>query len=264
MNSEDANLEDDSEDEDQTAGLQGVAPWLGGLGSSAISLSVLAGGTSPWVAALTAAFASPSIMLAAQTVLRRQEAKVQIAFDVACESGECTFDELIHATATSDRKLELLSNMMSGAARSESEAHVRALGRLLADGAFADFSEDAEFARIMTALSQLDGADVEFLAHVGRIPSGSDGPANFFVRSPGDASSTVAGQLPNLAPVLDSIVARMSTLGIISSAVGEVSWGGISSSTSWHITQFGGMCVGRLLAEGLAAPDSEGRASAGG
>jgi hypothetical protein len=142
---------------------------LGGAVGSAVAASIAAGAVGPsWVAALAGALSSPAIAAAARATIASRSRKVQLAADTACESGRCTFEDIVAASIKSERKMELLFNMLHGAARSEDDRHVRSLGTLLVDGAFAPIGDDAEHARIMAALVQLDGADVEVLGYIGR------------------------------------------------------------------------------------------------
>lgn len=245
---------DEGENPDPTAGLEAAAPFFGGAVGSAVSVALAAGSPGPgWVAALAGALSSPAIAAAARATIAARQRKVQRAVDAACESGRCTFEDIVAASVRSERKIELLFNMLQGAARSEGYRHAQALGRLLVDGAFAPIDEDAEYARIMSALAQLDGADVEVLGHLGRWPNTApDDQQSFVIRDPNNSENTLARQLPHLARLLESIIGRLETLGIISSATGGATWGGLSFDTTWHLTQFGHLCVGRLLAEGTA------------
>src|SRR3954447_13927762 len=104
----------------------------------------------------------------------------------------------------------------------------------------------------MAALVQLDGADVEVLAYIGRTRKAEqdEGQSYFRIRDLEKPDESLAEQLPHLARLLEAIVGRLEMLGIISGSVDAPTWGGLATGTTWYVTEFGHLCVGRLLAEG--------------
>lgn len=212
---------------------------LSSLGGASLTQMLLLIDTNPALAAIAGAAAAPAVSIAFDAVLRRRRERVEIASTEACRTGNCTFQDIVNAAVGSDLKIELLATALNAAAVADDERRVRALGVALARGVLQ--SDDAlvdEQVVITRVLADLEAPDVRILHLMVEVNQ-----TGFMVRTsrPTDDGTLVA-LVPTLAPVIDSIVARLSGLGTISSDVY-----GKSSQVVWSATSIGRQCIAALL-----------------
>ncbi|MEV5544040.1 hypothetical protein AB0L13_45300 [Saccharopolyspora shandongensis] len=219
---------------------------VGGAGGAAISVlaALLIG---PEAAAVLGNASGPLVeetSYALRAVIQRRARKIEQAGEAACRKGQCTFEEIVEKALGDDRKIELITRVLQAAAVAEEERKVRALGRALARGVLTseDALVDAEL-RITSALASLEPVDIRALALMA-------GEKREWIKRPLDdqKDNEWAGVLieadSGLAPVVDSIIARLSTYGLI----GDESEGGFRlGGSSWRITHFGRTCLESLM-----------------
>lgn len=230
------------------ADLDRAGRLAGSVLGAGLTQVLLAFGGFPALAALAGASVPSVVTSAVDVVAKRHRDKVQLAADIACEEGDCSFDQIVAATIGDDTKIELLRQALDGAAVSAEDRKVKALGRALAHGALqSDQAKVLGAARIVDALRALDGADARLLTY---MYENSDRAFTVGQQSD-DSPETLYGRLPELREVMDSVVARLSTYGLIrSQTVGG--GGGILAGpgiVSWRVTDFGEECMRRWLRE---------------
>ena len=220
-----------------------VDRMVGGASGATVSLlAALVMG--PEAAAIMGNAFGPLVEEASYAVRRvalRRGSKIEAAGDAACHEGQCTLEDLVDEAVGDDRKLELIARALEAAARAEEDRKIDALGRSLARGVLTnDDARVDEELRITTALASLEPADMRALSlmedgtqWIKRHPTNDDDNwANAWTESD-----------PGLNSVIDSIVARLTTHGLISDeSIGGLRFGG----SSWHITEFGRACINTL------------------
>jgi hypothetical protein len=201
----------------------------------------------PVLGALVGSASSPLLAdgaKALQRVVRRRLDRVELASSVASEVAGCPFDALVEIATDDDRRLEIIGRALQAAALSESELTIRALGFALASGVLAsdDAKVDASF-RIVSTLGQLDAVDLRVLDRMCQEDTGWDVRPS----DPKTSRPSIEEAVPGVDVVLDHVVARLSTLGLISKPdAGGLAWNGIP----WLVTSFGRLCVDTLRAGG--------------
>ena len=192
-------------------------------------------GLDPFSAAVAGGAASSLVKGLDRLRSRGREQLMEFAEAATDEYGEA-FEKLVEAALDDDRKLDLLRRALEAAYKTADLQRVRFYGRLVAEGVLADDDAlvDAK-ERVLSSLATLDPPDLKVLLHM----STADGWKKHFHEG---NSKTVAVDLPEVAPVLDAVFARLEFLGLISSA-GE---GGLSFGAQWHVTEFGRLCIAEL------------------
>jgi len=230
--------------ERQNTELEARGRYVASVGGGALAQALLLVEANPAAAALAGAALSPMLTNLFGKLVERRHARLQAAIDAACLQGNCIFDDIIRASLPHDKKLELLAAALNGAALAIDERKVRALGNSIALGVLQDDEAVVdEQVRIAEGLIALDAADAKVLLLfiVGDKSS-------FSVRPGPDArrfGNTLVERLPEAQNVIDAIVARLSSLGMISDETF-----GLTTNTVWHATDFGRACVEALIQAG--------------
>ncbi|WP_139219523.1 hypothetical protein [Actinopolyspora alba] len=183
-----------------------------------------------------------------RAVVDRRKAKIDQAGEIACSEGNCTFEVILESALEDDRKIELIARALQAASVAEEKKKINALGRALARGVLNDSQIDEQY-RIATTLAGVEVIDIRALA----LMSGDN---KAWVKRSADAKNGGVAALteidPTLNNVVDSVVARLSTHGLIT----DESPGGLSFGHSWKVTDFGRSCHNALL-EGEFNCDNE-------
>jgi hypothetical protein len=182
----------------------------------------------------------------------RKFARVEQAAEEASREGQCEFAELVRRSLEDDHRAALMGAALHAAADAADDQKVRALGRAYARGVLT--SDDAkvdEQLRIVTTLAALEPVDVRV---VHRMTSHAGWTIRPLESNP--YFPTLVNEDPGVSPIIDAVVARLSTLGLISDASsGGVNWDG--SGTQWHVTEFGRVCLGALREAGQSEQNDE-------
>ncbi|MFI7680939.1 hypothetical protein [Actinophytocola sp. NPDC049390] len=175
---------------------------------------------------------------ALRAVVERRATRVQLAIDVATQQGQIDETELVHRSLMDDRRLELLTKALEGAATSDDRRKIRALGAALAKGVLAETDEQLnEQVKIITALAAMDQVDVLVLDQLCSIESAIKRP------NPGRKITPLTDLVPAATPIIDSVVARLQNLGVISDETHGMGFG-----SRWYATEFGRLCIQALRA----------------
>ncbi|NMO93208.1 hypothetical protein [Actinomycetospora sp. TBRC 11914] len=241
------------EDEDEVpALLRYFAAGINGLTGKAVEGFLLVQGADPMVAAMTGGsvgeMAKETILEGGRRLLLRRQERLLHAFTAAEEeSGGWKPHELFARALDQDdeRRLDLFVNAFNAAAREADEYRVRSFGRLAAMGVLAE--EDAvvdQTARVFATLASFDRADLRAMVYMAERPNKS-WQRTRYPKNEG-TPNVLDEELPDLAPVLDAVLARLEGAGVITSAQGP----GLSSrATQWQVTTYGELCA-RELARG--------------
>lgn len=183
------------------------------------------------------------LTLGVRQAYMRRIRRADRALQVAEASGGRSRHALLLLALEDDRKLELLIQAVEAAMRETDERRVRFYGRIAADGVLAaDNARVDRAARIFETIARLDAADLKVLLHVA-----SPGAARqWVVNLPKEgtrAPSVLRRDLPELEDVLDSILARLEALGIVTMR----SEGGLTFGSTYKVTAFARACVQELL-----------------
>jgi hypothetical protein len=232
-------------DDDKERKIEARGRYASSLAGASITQALLLLESFPALAAVAGAAASPALANAVSVIVQRRKERVAMAADAACAEGSCEFDDIVNATVSSDRKIELLGRALDSAALAEDARKVRALGVALARGVLGqDNAKLDEQMHIVNALSRIGPAEAKLLDYMVTA-----GRSTYIVRLPEiknqNKSPTLESELPFMHPLLDAVVASLSTLGLISNE-----GYGISTTTSWHVTEFGYLCLNALLEQG--------------
>jgi hypothetical protein len=232
--------DDDSAFDDQRAG--GLAAAAAAAVSGAIVDLVLPGAGAPvgvgvqWL-----------VNFLGRGIERRRD-KALDALDEACAAGAVTAEELLDRAGSDERRVELTMRAMDAAARSTSEAKIRALGRALATGVLAE--DDAIVDRemfVVDALSRLEAPHIKLL----NILSGTSQPQRNGVLYTTHELAWSVPQLvrayPQVEATLGAIVAALTSLG----AAVDVTTGGFGGGEpSYQASDFGHALLRRLRGAG--------------
>lgn len=226
---------------------------VGGVGGGTIG--VVATALLGPFGALLGSLSSPLLTEGARKVFERRSRRAEAAAQEAADAANIPFQDLVEMATDDDRRLEIVGRALQAAAMSEDAVKIRALGRSMAAGVLTtDDAKVDETLRIIDALADLEPADVKVLARM-RQHSGwwdvrpSDGRPN---------PPTIVQNMPEVETVVDSIIARLSTLGAITRPdSGAQTWGAMSS---WFVTDFGCLCLDTLLAAGKSSGQTDEKA----
>ncbi|MGZ4617273.1 MAG: hypothetical protein ACXV3F_00810 [Frankiaceae bacterium] len=183
----------------------------------------------------------------ARRVLRRRFDNTAKALRIAADLHQVGLDIFTERLAEddSDERIELLARVIQAAASATFPAKVEALGRVLADGLMED-SDAAEALVLARALESLDRAHVVVLDHIerNRVPDPELLEENLKAIA-GWQVPLLAQVLPDLAAIMDSIVAALSGVGLLRDNTG-VNYASQPGPEAWAITCTGVRCLGLL------------------
>lgn len=176
---------------------------------------------------------------ALRAVIERKATRVQLTIDVATQVGQISEEDLLRRSITDDRRIELLTKALEGAATSDDRRKIRALGVALAKGVLAENDEQLnEQIKIVTTLALMDSVDALVLDQLCDIDSAIKRPHAERKKIP-----ALTDLVPAAAPVIDSVVARLQNLGLITDETHGFGFG-----SSWYATDFGHRCIDALRA----------------
>ena len=101
-----------------------------------------------------------------------------------------------------------------------------------------------EQVKIVAALAAMDQVDVFVLDQLCSVESAIKRP------NPQRRMPALTELAPAAAPVIDSVVARLQNLGVITDETHGMGFG-----SSWYVTEFGRLCMHALRAIEVTAPD---------
>ncbi|MGZ3140718.1 hypothetical protein ACVDFE_01690 [Lentzea chajnantorensis] len=173
---------------------------------------------------------------------------MESAVGEAVIEGGCPLEELIRRSLADDRRAALLTTALQAAATAQDEATVRALGRAYARGVLStDVAKVDEQARIASTLASLDPMDVRVLhllrgrEHWSKRPDGDEEEEDEFV---------IVNADPGVCDVVDTVVARLATLGVVTDEA--TTWAAMGK---WQITTFGTRCLNALIEVGYSSAE---------
>lgn len=224
-----------------------VESWQGAAADRVIGATV-----GQAVAVLTALFLGPAggfvgvaveplaedLSRALRRMALRKLGRVQVAAEEAASEAGCEFADLVLRSLDDDLRAGLLSAAFEAAANAGDELKVKALGRAYARGVLAtDDAKADEQVRIVTTLAALDAVDIRVLDRMSPSPT-------WVIERGGDIPS-VEESVPGAAAVAESVVSRLSTLGLVRTPVpGGLAFGG--APAMWEVTRFGVRCLDAL------------------
>lgn len=190
---------------------------------------------------------------ATRRILSRQAERVESAVGEAVTEGGCPLEELIRRSLADDRRAALLTTALQAAAAAQDEATVRALGRAYARGVLStDDAKVDEQARVASTLASLDPMDVRVLHLLRGREHWSKRPEE------DDDAFVIVDADPGVVDVVDTVVARLATLGLITDEATTY-----AALGKWQITTFGIRCLTALLEVGYTATEDDGEQDEG-
>ncbi|HEX8865216.1 MAG TPA: hypothetical protein VF821_06115, partial [Lentzea sp.] len=116
---------------------------------------------------------------------------------------------------------------------------VRFYGRIAAKGALAnDDTRVDEAHRVFGSLAALDAMDIRVLLHM------AEGDDQKWRKEEQAEEPSLAKDLPEVRPVLDAVISRLESQGLVSGNAGSSF---LTSAPTWWITDYGKLCVRELL-----------------
>lgn len=228
-----------------------VSEAINGLASKAAEALILIHTADPMLAAAMGGAAggtAKGLFLDGQRLLARRRERLERALAVAHEQSGLNSQELLeHALNHDDeRRLDLLLGALRAASQEVVDERVAFYGRIAASGVLErdDAKVDAQI-RVFGTIARLDPADLKVLLRV----TAPNSPGEWLYERERDArgstENVLAEQLPELADVLESVVARLETAGLLSSRDpgGGINFGG----TRYQVTVFARRCRSELF-----------------
>lgn len=224
-----------------------IAGGLTGVGIGALASLALG----PGVGALLVAAMEPLAEELSRSIRELAANKLTRVAAAASEAESFTgraFGDLLARSLTKEDEAALLSAALQGAADVTNEQIARTLGRAYARGTIQSDRATIDLQRrLVTTIGALQPVDIRTLDRmasdhrgwVTRPLGGTDQPA-------------VSDAVPGAEPVLDSVLAHLANLGLIT----EGSKGGISYGNIWTVTDFGRRCLSALSEFGQAGDGS--------
>ncbi|MCZ2811292.1 hypothetical protein O2W15_07550 [Modestobacter sp. VKM Ac-2979] len=164
------------------------------------------------------------------------------SIEVAADRMGVGVDIVLERSLAYEDRLELLARVIEASARSTIPEKVEALGKVLADGLQED-GDTAEALILARALEALDGPHVVVLDHLERIRLPP--PELLDVRHIGVTGwqvPVIAQALPDLADVMEPLVATLSGTGLLRDNTG-VNYSSQPGPEAWVITPTGSRCL---------------------
>lgn len=237
-----------SDEEEQPSAFRELAEEIGSsLANEIVKTAAQLQGLDPMTAAMAGGAAGGTVKgvtSAAVAMFRRRRNRGLAALAAGQAEAGLPPEELLERALEDDRKLDLLGRAIEAATREADERRVRFYGRIAASGVLAE--DDAKIdtaARVFSTLADLDAADLKVLLLMAEkverpwIDVDPDG------RKGGDVYFELESELPELMEVMDSVLSRLTGLGLVSYVVGGRGGG------TYNINPFGELCV-RKLTEG--------------
>lgn len=198
------------------------------LGFDEVSASAVGGTVSGLVKSAHPAFSR---------MLARRRQRLEVALDEA-KGTVGSLTELLVMALEDDRKLELLAQALETAQKTADLQRVRFYGRIAAQGVLAeDTARVDEALRIFSSLAALDAVDIKVLLHMC-----AEEDAKW-------SRQRLEGELPEVGVVLDAVLPRLETQGVVTSNAGSSF---LASVPTWWATGYGLLCVRELLEPPIA------------
>ncbi|WP_344877485.1 hypothetical protein [Allokutzneria multivorans] len=212
------------------------------MGNEFVKAVALLKGMDPITASALGGAASGAIKSAHaawEGAIRRRRERMMVAVSEASRVAGGRLDELLVAALDDDTKIELLIQALESAQRTADIRRVRFYGRIAAKGALAQDRASIDAAqRVFISLAALDPVDIKVLLHMARKTD------HKWLKSADADGPSLAGELPEVRPVLDAVVARLEGQGLITSNAGSTF---LTSLPTWWVTEYGLLCVKELL-----------------
>jgi hypothetical protein len=214
-------------------------PLAVAMGGSAVFAAIAAGDTP---STTLAAGAAPLVVQAAAAVRAHWVKKSARAIEVAADHMGVGVDIVLERSLAYEDRLELLARVIEASARTTIAGKIDALGRVLADG-LKDDGDTAEALLLATALEVLEGPHVVVLDFLERTPQAPPELVDASNRGMVGWQVPMLSQvLPDLANVLDPLVATLSGAGLIRDNTG-VNWASTAGPEPWVTTSTGTRCL---------------------
>jgi len=182
---------------------------------------------------------------------RRQDRQIQ-ALEQAARILDVDLDALEVLGASDADRLELLARVLEAAARTPLDEKVTALSRVLAEG-LRDEDSAREALVIVAAMADIEAAHafvLQYLAMTPLPPEERRMPNHPEPR--GWEASQLAAAIPEVAEILDGLLAVLSGHGLIRDQGGLVYPGSVGPAV-WRVTALGRRCL-LLFGEDLPEP----------
>lgn len=187
---------------------------------------------------------------AARQVIQRRFNRVHEVVETAASYAELETSDFLHRSLADDNRTQLMAMALEAAADAVEQRKIVALARAYARGVLAeDDAKVDEQKRIVATLAALDPIDVRALDWMAQHPGWLLTPEESLPQVP-----TLSVEVPQVAPVLESVVMRLSQLGLID----DKTFAGITSTSKmllWRVTGFGLLCVETLRGIGESEPE---------
>jgi hypothetical protein len=210
---------------------------------AAATLASIALGANP-VLATVAGASGPAIKfvqkISARAIDHRQDRAAR-AVEKAAEILDVGLDILEERATSHDARLELLARIMEAAARAPLEEKIAALGRVLADGLRNDGSV-SEALILAAALADLEAPHIAVLMYVTENPVPPESVWTTETAPRGWERADLAKVLPEIAGVLDGLIATLAGHGLLRT-LGDGTWDGIGASSMYGATLLGHRCL---------------------
>ena len=183
---------------------------------------------------------------------RRRDRQIQ-TLEQAAEILVIDLDALEDLAASDAERLELLARVLEAAARTPLAEKVAALSRVLADG-LRDEDSAREALVIVAAMTDIEAPHAFVLQYLATTPVPWDALRRPNHPEPrGWEASQLVAALPEIAEILDGLLAVLSGHGLIRDQ-GAVAYPGGVGSAVWKVTSLGRRC---LLLLGQDVPEPE-------
>ncbi|GHH60007.1 hypothetical protein [Lentzea cavernae] len=224
-----------------------------GAGAGLIAAAVL---KNPELAAVLAA-ATPAAteegLARLRLISQRWLDRVERANGFVVEQTGWSESRLTEAYLSDEESLNMTADFLRAAAASPDEEWIRSLSHAFVRGLLAtDMEKKAIFSRVVSTLADLDPIDARVL---GTMQNGPQSTWGWHKRRVDDKPlrNVLIEAVPGSEEVIDAIVARLSTTGLITTGDGDSS--GMAFGSAWTVTSYGRLCVEAMTAIG-EAPDT--------
>lgn len=215
---------------------------VGTLGVQALTMLAF-GHDGAAAAALAGTMSGPWIEQTSQLIrnaFSRRMGRAQRAVEIAAGTAHWSAQELMEAAFRDDKCIELATRALTAAAASATDERIDALGRALATGLIAaDAAKIDEQLLVVNALADMEAPDVRLLLLMNQ--PGENGRPGSWHRS------KILETAPDLALVVDALLARLSRLGLISDTMPANT---VFGNPTWWVTDFGRLCLSTLAVRG--------------
>jgi hypothetical protein len=218
------------------------------LANEAVKTAAQLQGLDPMTAAVVGGAAGGTVKgvsSAALAMFRRRRDRGLEALAAAQAEAGLAPEALLERALEDDRKLDLLGRALEAATREADERRVRFYGRIAASGVLAE--DDAKVdkaARAFSALATLDAADLKVLLRMAEKVERPWTVVDLEEREGSDEFFELESELPELMEVVDSVLSRLTGLGLVSYVRRER-----GGAEMYYVNPIGELCV-RQLTEG--------------